>query len=221
MDSEVFIGLISAGSALGGALLGAVGAVLAGRRQAMAVQYQTDAQRKDQHEQWLRERLLERYLEVLPVVGTWTQLLDAQVCVAEDRRQEAHDLLLRISQHGQVLDRHEHAIKMEAPSPVVQAYEGLQRLFVGTACWAEGCLNPSVSVQELLDQMIHGLRLGGKALTEFAEATRTQIRPDGEPGSGLDGFRGLTAEESAVVRALSGMYAPSRVNHHRRSDPTT
>ncbi|MET9423282.1 hypothetical protein ABZY06_21525 [Streptomyces sp. NPDC006540] len=90
MSSEVLVGLVGAGAALTGALIGAGGAVLAARHTALGSRYQADRQAAAQHEQWLRQSRLSAVVAVIQTVRT---MRDAMTdVVAKINRGESVDI---------------------------------------------------------------------------------------------------------------------------------
>ncbi|MGW0457459.1 hypothetical protein [Streptomyces tendae] len=179
MANEVLVGLIAAGSAVAGSAIGAVGAVLAGRFQAQAVRYQTEAQRHAQHEQWLREGMRERYIAVAVVVRrAIPKVLEAQLHMARDENNEARDLLLSIDVSD--FERHAAVIRAEAPKAAVEAFQPIAGFIAGIEEQAKRCVDPSVSSQDWMTSSLRDTSAVAENMRRFAAAVRATMRPAGD-----------------------------------------
>ncbi|MCC9706149.1 hypothetical protein E4N62_13255 [Streptomyces sp. MNU76] len=119
MNSEFLLGLIAAGAAFGGALLGAGGTAIAGRSQASAARYQADAP-------WIRELLPTLCAEFLLQAE---QLYQDYQAMYEDAFQERWDEMERRAREldSQRLKRAFAALELRAPKDVVDTATALQQ----------------------------------------------------------------------------------------------
>ncbi|MEU9213386.1 hypothetical protein AB0D27_37135 [Streptomyces sp. NPDC048415] len=119
MNSEFLLGLIAAGAAFGGALLGAGGAVIAGRSQASAARYQADAP-------WIRELLPSLCAEFLLQAE---QVYQDYQAMYEDAFHERWDEMERraLELDPQRLKRAFAALELRAPMDVVDTATVLQQ----------------------------------------------------------------------------------------------
>ncbi|WP_328935071.1 MULTISPECIES: hypothetical protein [unclassified Streptomyces] len=119
MNSEFLLGLIAAGAAFGGALLGAGGAVIAGRSQASAARYQADAP-------WIRELLPSLCAEFLLQAE---QVYQDYQAMYEDAFQERWDEMERRAREldPQRLKRAFAALELRAPIDLVDMATALQQ----------------------------------------------------------------------------------------------
>ncbi|MFE7268810.1 hypothetical protein ACFU9B_43965 [Streptomyces sp. NPDC057592] len=179
LNSEALVGIIGAGSAMVGAVLGAAGAVVAGRFQAAAVRYQTDVQQRHEHEQWLREGLRERYLEVAEAITPALQKhMEAQGHIATGQRDQARDALLSID--ASVVKRHRTAIRAEAPPLVVQVFVSIDRFFWNVEESAQNCTDPSICDRDIAFSLLAQASSLLEASMEFSRAVRSTLRPEEE-----------------------------------------
>ncbi|MBL3805156.1 hypothetical protein [Streptomyces sp. BRB081] len=126
MDSELLVGVLAAGAALGGGFLGARGAVAAGRNQAQAMRYQADAP-------WIRELLPSLYAEFLTQAEHVHQEFQA---LYEAAFQEQWDAMERRARDldTQQLKRAFTTLELRAPQSVVdEAYRLRQTLLFDDA----------------------------------------------------------------------------------------
>jgi len=126
MDSELLVGVLTAGAGLGGGFLGARGAVAAGRNQAQAMRYQADAP-------WIRELLPSLYAEFLTQAEHVYQEFQA---LYEAAFQEQWDAMERRARDldPQQLKRAFTTLELRAPQNVVdEAYRLRQTLLFDDA----------------------------------------------------------------------------------------
>lgn len=119
MNNDLLLCLIAAGAAFGGALLGAGGAVIAGRSQARAARYQADAP-------WMRELLPSLCAEFLLQAE---QVYQDYQAMHEDAFHERWEEMERRTGEfdPQRLKRAFAALELRAPVDVVDTASALQR----------------------------------------------------------------------------------------------
>ncbi|MET7887798.1 hypothetical protein [Streptomyces avermitilis] len=123
MDSEALIGIVAAGAALSGAVIGAAGAVWASHYQAKSVRYQTDAQVAAQRDQWLRERRRDTCVAFL------TAATECEKCIHELRRHlsgtDLPAVRANVARSIEELSRLLMVVRIEGPPDMVDLYENL------------------------------------------------------------------------------------------------
>jgi hypothetical protein len=177
VDSELVIGVISAGAALGGALLGAGAAILSARHQAKAARYQADAQRKAQHEQWLREQLNDQYLELLEIVDSCLPpILQAQLHLLDGRREEAREALLTVD--ASALQPHHKELRVKAPRSVTEPLYEIAGAFSTARRLGPDCMDPDEDPTTLVTELTLVTSALAENRTKLVEAIRRIMRPE-------------------------------------------
>ncbi|MFJ1994242.1 hypothetical protein [Streptomyces asiaticus] len=169
MNSQFLLGLIAAGAAFGGAILGAGGAIIAGRSQASAARYQADAP-------WIRELLPSLCAEFLLQAEQVYQ--DYQVMYEYAFQEHWDEMERRAGDFDpQRLKRAFAALELRAPMDVVDTATALQQsllydhapepVWLGTVQRDRG---PQMAARTRLSAAYHDQH------TLFLKAARTSLK---------------------------------------------